>query len=193
MTAEQAIYDVLSKLEKKAANLKPILEQISNIVRNAIRNNLAAGGRTDGSTSNVTIFSGGNQRWVPLAPNTVKAYRKKGYTLEPTLRRKQGGLQSTVGVAPFGGSAIKATANSPYAAIHQYGGIVHNPGGTAYIVTDNGLAVFISNRKAAELESKGITIKRTRPHLIRIPARPWLTLTPKDVQEIVDEIAKYIY
>jgi phage gpG-like protein len=58
----------------------------------------------------------------------------------------------------------------PYAAIHEYGGTIQHPGGTAYIVTRRG-ARFISN---AEAETTRRQVRRTRPHPITIPARPYL-------------------
>lgn len=61
-----------------------------------------------------------------------------------------------------------------YARIHEFGGTINHPGGTPYIVVGPGRARFISNKKAAELESQGKTIKRTRRHTITMPARPYM-------------------
>lgn len=54
----------------------------------------------------------------------------------------------------------------PYAAIHEYGGTINHPGGTPYRVID-GRVVFV--RKGT-----GKRLRKTAPHEIKIPARPYL-------------------
>ena len=54
-----------------------------------------------------------------------------------------------------------------YAAIHEHGGTIQHPGGTAYIVV-NGVAVFMPNRAAVS------SMPRTKAHPITIPPRPFL-------------------
>ncbi len=58
----------------------------------------------------------------------------------------------------------------PYGRIHEYGGTIHHPGGTAYFWSERlGRMVFLSNKAAA-----GHDFPRTQPHDIPIPARPYL-------------------
>jgi phage gpG-like protein len=85
----------------------------------------------------------------------------------------------------------------PYAAIHEQGGTISHPGGTAYIVTGKG-ARFISNAKAAKY-SRPKSIRRTRPHMITIPARPFLApaINDKGTQDgiisiFAEEVGKFI-
>ena len=78
-------------------------------------------GRCDGSESDISIFSGGSQKWKALATSTKEKYKRLGWELEPTLNRTKG-LMSTIEVRPQGKSSAIISANSPYAAIHQYGG-----------------------------------------------------------------------
>lgn len=67
------------------------------------------------------------------------------------------------GVAQVGSPTV-------YAPIHEYGGTIHHPGGTAYFFRPHSdLAVFLSNQKAGNQP-----FPRTKPHIITIPARPWL-------------------
>jgi len=53
----------------------------------------------------------------------------------------------------------------PYAYIHEYGGTIKHPGGTPYRIIDG---VFIPVSKA-----RGANLPKTKPHDIRIPARPY--------------------
>lgn len=72
---------------------------------------------------------------------------------------------------------VQIGTNVKYAAIHEYGGTIKHPGGTAYFVRD-GKAVFISNAAAA-----GKNYPRTRAHSITMPARPFLRPAIKDERQ----------
>lgn len=54
----------------------------------------------------------------------------------------------------------------PYARIHEFGGTINHPGGTPYKIVD-GRAVFVSKAEGADLP-------KTKPHPIKIPARPYI-------------------
>jgi phage gpG-like protein len=69
------------------------------------------------------------------------------------------------------------STNWPYAMIHEYGGVINHPGGTPYIIVDNGRAVFITKSKAQQLESEGKHVGYTKPHTITMPARPYFKPT----------------
>lgn len=78
-----------------------------------------------------------------------------------------------------------------YAAVHEFGGTIPHPGGTAYIVTKDG-AKFISNARAARFKNQK-SIRRTKAHSITIPARPFLAPAAEDSRErIVNLFAKEI-
>lgn len=79
-----------------------------------------------------------------------------------------------------------AKVGSPtvYAPIQEFGGTIQHPGGTAYFFRKNSdLAVFLSNKKAADHP-----FPRTRPHPITIPARPWLRPALKDSRGDIEAI-----
>lgn len=54
---------------------------------------------------------------------------------------------------------------------------------------NRGQAKFVSARKAAELESAGVEVRRTRAHQITIPPRPFLVIQDEDWAEIAVVIA----
>lgn len=58
--------------------------------------------------------------------------------------------------------------NLDYARIHELGGTINHPGGTAYKIVGPGKAAFVSNANATA------NMKRTKPHPIVMPARPFL-------------------
>lgn len=65
---------------------------------------------------------------------------------------------------------VFSSGDVKYAAIHEYGGTINHPGGTAYIVNPKKaqLMMFVSNAKATA------DMPRTKPHQIRMPQRSFL-------------------
>ena len=78
---------------------------------------------------------------------------------------------------------VAASMNVKYAAIHEYGGTIKHPGGTAYFIGKDKMAHFISNKVAFAMGDW----PRTKPHDINIPARPYMRPT---LAEMKDEIVK---
>ena len=66
-----------------------------------------------------------------------------------------------------GAATLKIGSSVPYAAIHEYGGAVANPGGTPYMIVDGGRVLFLKKG-----DPRGIGT--TKAHSITIPARPYL-------------------
>lgn len=66
------------------------------------------------------------------------------------------------------------TGDLRYGMLHENGGTIKHPGGTAYRMR-KGRPVFVSNEKAQAYFTKtGRELPRTKPHSITIPARPYL-------------------
>ncbi|GAB1372783.1 hypothetical protein MASR1M45_28460 [Candidatus Kapaibacterium sp.] len=109
------------EFQKQYDYLTPVLELVSALIERAISANFDERGRWDGNESDISIFSGGSQKWKALAKSTKEKYKRLSWELEPTLNRTKG-LMSIIEVRPQGKTSIVISANSPYAAIHQYGG-----------------------------------------------------------------------
>jgi phage gpG-like protein len=179
--------EIKKELQKKA-DKKDYLYIIAALWEESIQRNLAENGRYDGSTSGITIFSGGKRKWVPLAKSTQKNYMLKGYNdKKPTLNRT-GTMLSTMEVVPKNGK-LYAVVKSPYAAIHQFGGKIKHQGGTAYGYAtkkdaENGKIKFL---KAG---AGFMVLGKTKPHIIEIPARPYIVIQDEDIQEWQEVIMK---
>lgn len=174
------------ELQKQFDDLTPVLEVVSALIERAISENFDARGRWDGNENDITIFSGGSQKWKALASSTKEKYQRLGWELEPTLNRSKG-LMSTIEVRPQGKSSIVISANSPYAAIHQYGGTL-----TPTILITSKMRKFFwakyYNTGLVNWKAMAITKKKELKPTIRIPARPYITLTQDDWEEIVSII-----
>lgn len=178
------------ELQKQFDDLTPILEVVSALIERAISENFDARGRWDGNENDITIFSGGSQKWKALASSTKEKYQRLGWELEPTLNRSKG-LMSTIEVRPQGKSSIVISANSPYAAIHQFGGTL-----TPTIpITSKMRKFFWAKYFETGFESwKGLALtkKKELKPVIQIPARPFITLTEEDLEEILALIKNII-
>lgn len=192
----------IAKLYRHFTNIEPFVHLIAAHVKRAIDMNLAARGRWDGKGTN--IFAGGESRWKDLASSTKERYKRKGYELNPTLRRT-GRLLKSIQVWADKDS-INISANMPYAAIHQFGGIINHPGGTAYL-NIKGRSVFLSHNKVNDMikrllskkknahlkyKQKPLAVNYTKPHKITIPARPFITLTDEDIKTMILALARYL-
>ena len=183
---QKKLFDTFHQFQKQFDDLTPVLEVVSALIERAISENFDARGRWDGNENDITIFSGGSQKWKALASSTKKKYQRLGWELEPTLNRSKG-LMSTIEVRPQGKSSIVISANSPYAAIHQYGGTL-----TPTIPITSKMRKFFwakyYNTGLVNWKVMALTKKKELKPTIRIPARPYITLTQEDWEEIISTI-----
>lgn len=94
-----------------------------------------------------------------------KGRKKKTNTKK--LLQGVGNLRGSFRAVP-NGNKIVILSNVPYAKIHNEGGIIDHPGGTAYF-KDKGKLRFVSNRNA-----RNKNYKRTKKHPIPIPKRQFI-------------------
>lgn len=100
------------------------------------------------------------------------------------LNARTGTLRDSIHTEISDSSAgVMATVgtNVVYARIHEYGGIIHHPGGTAFYLGGDGMAHFVSNDAMMFTGS----LPRTKPHDIPMPERSYLRST---LAERADEI-----
>jgi phage gpG-like protein len=165
------------------------------LIKSDIEANFRDYGRTSGETSNITIFSGGEVQWKQLAPSTIKAYRKKGYETRPTLDKHAGGLRRSIGIQKLSNWQVMITGNMPYSAIHQYGKTIEHSQreGSAKWKAIGSKKTGYKFRFAKKSSKRAIERKfKVGAYKVVIPARPYITLTPEDVTEIVNLISLYI-
>ena len=183
--------DINKLLEKFGANKVPdyTLKRIAAIIENSIKKNFVVGGRYSGTG----LFDGGGSKWKPLAKSTVKRYMALGVQDTSPLEHKSYkgysgdlGLQDAIEVN-VRNRKLELSAKKPYARIHQFGGTINHPGGTAYgFKTENDAkSDKFSFLKAGE---GYMVLGQTQPHQIRIPPRPYMVLQDEDIQQAKDII-----
>lgn len=170
---------IISKL--KGIDLSPLMPILAGKIKMMIDENFRFQGRWDGSSSgtNVNLFSGGQSQWVAHSQATTKAYSKSKRGNTPILMRT-GVLQRQIEVRPSGKNAVQISVNTPYAAIHQFGGIIEVPPHER------------SSKKKSKTKNTIERKYKTKGYKIRIPARPYITLTNEDIDEILQLILTII-
>lgn len=110
--------------------------------------------------------------WAMELAGYIKAQKLSG---DP-LHRRSGRLSSSVhAIQSQTADSVSAGAGGgagvPYAHIHEYGGVINHPGGTAYFISQllGGHAFFVSNASAL-----AASLPRTQPHDINMPERSYM-------------------
>jgi phage gpG-like protein len=83
--------------------------------------------------------------------------------------RDTGVLQGNIEARLINPALAEVSSNAPYAKIHEFGGTINHPGGTAYFMRD-GKPVFVGKKASAAF----MHLPTTDPHDIPIPARPYM-------------------
>lgn len=125
------------------------------------------------------LFAGG-QAIRAEARRSITANSQSGKNHRPSApgtppSNDTGFLADSIVVSQIAPLRVRISATAPYAAIHEFGGTINHPGGTAFFIRDGGEAVFVSNEAAARFASiHGRELPRTKPHPIVMPARPYM-------------------
>lgn len=117
------------------------------------------------------FVNGGLKPWPKAARQSAKVQTTaSGYK---TLLSGRNELYNSIRGRAQGGNAI-ISSDKPYAQIHNDGGTIKHPGGTAFFPRHQG-AVFVSNAVADRYQSLHLKpMKRTAPHNITIPQRQFI-------------------
>jgi len=92
------------------------------------------------------------------------------------IGKQSGHLFKDIRVLSRTENSVSVGTTLPYARIHNEGGTINHPGGTAFF-KKKGKICFVSNRAAGKLATEGHKLPRTRAHAIRIPQRKFLGMS----------------
>lgn len=111
--------------------------------------------------------------WQKLANKTIEQRKKKGYFPGKILQRT-GQLKRSI-VSSYGEDYAQVSTNLIYAAIQNYGGIIHR----------SSLKTYMRKYRAGKKAKKPTSNKMSS---IRIPARPFMKLNNDDIEKIKKKI-----
>lgn len=171
-------------------NLTAVIPKVEEIIRNSISLNFQQNGRYGQDN----IFGGGSLKWKP----SKRAIKQSGQTLSD-----RGTLFKSIqirGSFEAGKLIVRVGSNLVYAA-HQHfgskpGGFKH-PGGTPYrIYKAKGVTRVRYVKKSYAASNPEKIAGFTKPHRIALPARPFLVLQNRDLEDIgkliLDTISKLL-
>ncbi len=118
----QTINELVSRLAAETARIPPeAMRQIAEVLRASFEQNFKERGRYNSSDAGITPFSGGSDRWKPLAASTRVAYAAVGKSTERTLARTGGGLAASIEVSVSGTNQVSISSNKAQARAQQFG------------------------------------------------------------------------
>ena len=100
-----------------------------------------------------------------------------------------GVLKNNIETISTGPLSAEVQSKAPYAVIHEYGGTIKHPGGTPYFINSEGKAVFVSNAGQGAFHG----LKKTKPHDIKIPERPYMRPASKKMRPEIVKDMKVIF
>lgn len=173
---------VFEQIDDAVKGMKLPMKDIGTVILASITKNFRVGGRYNPSLTGDELLRGGGSHWVGGSHLT-----------------KSSRLRSAVAVN-INGLKIDLSVLVAYAAAHQYGVEIKHPGGTPYIPWNS---VNGAKKKKGRIGSMGQNqmvflkkdgnypagVKFTRPHVIGIPARPYIVIQAEDLIDIADLIA----
>lgn len=119
------------------------------------------------------------KKWTP-SKYVSKDNKRSGKARKLLNKSGGGGLRGSFKYT-VNGYKILISSNKPYAAIHNEGGTINHPGGTAYFYdTKKKQLVWVRNT-----DPKAADLPRTKPHKIEIPQRQFIG-HDKEVDKLIE-------
>jgi len=119
-----------------------------------------------------------NFRQGGFVDSGFQAWEKRKHDPDPgrgtLIGKGSGHLFRDVRILSRTNNSVTVGTTLPYAKIHNDGGEIAHPGGTAFFKTKGGDLVWVSNKVADRLATAGRKLPRTKPHAINIPQRKFL-------------------
>ncbi|MFN3695329.1 MAG: phage virion morphogenesis protein [Ignavibacterium sp.] len=159
--------EIIEMLKSKLKNKSKLMVAVAETMRTAVLKNF----ETEGSRI--------GKPWQRLSHQTIKQREKKGYWPGKILQRT-GQLKRSI-ISSYGEDYAQVSTNLIYAAIQNYGGIIHRSTIKTILkkkINSNPLTKSQRQYKAGSNKMSSI----------RIPARPFMKLNDQDIEKIKQKI-----
>lgn len=163
--------EIIELLKRKLNNNSTLMLSVAEAMRVAVLKNF----ETEGSRI--------GKPWQRLSHKTIEQRKKKGYWPGKILQRT-GQLKRSI-ISSYSDNFAQVSTNLIYAAIHNYGGVIHRSSIKTYI------------RKKREGKTANPLKRSEKPGInkmssIRIPARPFMKLNESDIDNIKQKIIRML-
>jgi phage gpG-like protein len=138
------------------ADLEPAMEKIADIMFRSVQENFIVGGRPN--------------LWEPLQPFGLPSHLMQTGRMFESIQLQWGSTSATVFID---------TSRVPYAAIHNFGGVIKHPGSSKF--------------QAFEYGGGTVFTHYTKPHDIPIPKRQFMMFQDQDREQILQTLSNAIF
>lgn len=153
--------ELIHQLKNRLHANRPLMASIAETMRVAVLKNFETEGARLG------------EPWQDLAHSTRKQRQQQGYWPGKKLQRT-GQLKRSI-ASSYGDNYARVSTNVVYAAIQNYGGVIHR----------SSLKTFIRKKREGKAAKQP---KSNKMSSIRIPARPFMKLNDQDLEKIKSTI-----
>ncbi len=177
---------LLAEIQKRAGDMRKVMSAVGQEAIRSFEQNFEAQGRY----SVVGSYIGGDNKWEPLSPTTEKIKEKKGKKPPYSILQESGRLADSItsqAKITIDQNSVTIGTNLEYAPIHEYGA-EKGEYGSIILQID---AHKRKSKKGNEYDVRGHQRRVPNP-MFKIPARPYLTIHPDNMQTIVDDLSNYL-
>lgn len=166
----------LAQLEQQLQHPAPLFARINEYMMRSTRARFKTQTGPDGAA------------WQPLSARYLKRKHKNKDKIL-TLRGHLSGFRL---IGQFDDAGLRFGSNAPYAAIHQFGGIIKRSGGEKDLYFRQNKDGSIGNRFVKKKKSNFVQTVSVNDYEFDMPARPFLGLSADDRQFIARLTIRYL-
>jgi phage gpG-like protein len=178
---DSQVKELLNAVVKNMTNAQPALQKIGRVVVAGVQDNFAEGG----AYSSPDNLIGGSKRWEPLSQTTIKIKERQGKKGPHQILLDSGTLRDSVTEKADKDSVVIGT-NMEYAALQHFGAKkgqfgIHNVLFKAHLRNIAGKKVNVRSHT-----------RKVKLPWGDIPARPFMTIHPTTLEDMVEILASFI-
>jgi phage gpG-like protein len=175
--------ELLARLSRRISDMSEVMSDIGLEVVRGISDNFEAEGRY----SVVGEYIGGDNKWQPLSKTTEEIKKKRGKNPPYKILQDDGNLVKSIHFENVTANSVMVGTNLSYAPMHQFGAR-RGEYGTAMLFVKEHQRI---SSKGNEHKVKGHERSVPNP-MFNIPARPFLTVHPDNIETIVGMLTLHI-
>lgn len=198
---DEQVRELLDTIVNRIGDATEALDAIGEEMISSVEENFAAGGRYS-SPENIV---GGDKKWQLHSPVTNKIKERKGFKGPHQILIESGGMAASVSKSKkVDKNTVSISASKEYAALQHFGAKkgefgIHDVLIKAHVsnMTQNGQRVG-KNGKLGKLRDLSLN-RSVRGHFRKqpipwgdVPARPFMTLHPSNIENIIGMLADYL-
>lgn len=180
---DRQVLELLARMDRRLTDMREVMSDIGLEIVRGVADNFEAEGRY----SIVGEYIGGDNKWQPLSKTTERIKEKRGKSPPYKILQDDGHLAKSIHTENVTENSVSVGTNMPYAPMHQFGAQKGEYG-----------SVVIQIDTHKRMSKKGnkydvATHQRRVPNpMFNIPARPFLTVHPDNIETIAGMLTLHI-